>query len=486
MKKIVIYVSCLLFALSCSNYEEQTETFNGEVKNDIPSLRSAGDGGYDALGYGYDVSGAYLDSKSVKDTVIDINRLATDYPDRVDYNASTYGYYKYIYGYNAEDYLSELTKEVPDKFKADFALVKDLKLFSGTFLNDDNFKSVVSHSSLYMFASCEVVKNVKRIYINADVNLLKNYLTPSFVQALNTKSADEIIQMYGTHVLTDFTIGGRYNFMFRSMANTSMTNTAKREAVKEGANYSFMKMGILPDPAYVLGGATQEMINRYNNDNKYKGLYIVSYGGDGENSFYNLETESPPTLNTLSWEQSVNKNNAALTEINWDKAIPIWEFASNPTQSEALKAAAINHVENNMIHCVELLPLIEWLNTAGISYYFFAGAADSPYFPNLMTQLYLPNNGYYYFSNKIAGYMLRNQEEGSKPLYLFVNNAPNSLRKFLYTTNRDIQTDYLYIGFLGYVYTEQKPETSYPFPNEYHPNDTRNIEGETFYIYTPN
>jgi len=287
-----------------------------------------------------------------------------------------------------------------------------------------------------MFASCDVSISIKRLYLstNTDVNLLKDYLSPSFAQDLNTKSAEEIIETYGTHVLTDFTIGGRYNFMFRSMVNTSMTNATKKEVVKAGANSAFMKIiGIVPD-----ANVSQETINRYKDDNKSEGLNIVWYGGNGGFRSYNPET-GYTTVDIMAWAKTVNKNNAALTEINWDKAIPIWEFALNPTQSEALKAAAISQ--------------------------YSLGA-------------------YYPVSSHLAGYMLRYQEEGTKPLYVFQKKAPyNQSEKFLYTTDRNIQTDYLYLGFLGYVYTEQIPGTSQPIPMQNYP---LNFEGESFYVYTPN
>jgi len=478
MKKIVIYVSCLLLVVSCSNYEEPLKNVIVEDQgNDIPTLRMAGDGDNDVLGFGYDVAGTYLDPISVKNAVIDISRLKNDYPDKVYYNASTSIYNRYTYGYSAEDYLSEKTKEVSTNAKVGFDT-----LFSGTFSNNNNFNSKLSLSSLYLYASCDVVKNVKRIYTIADINLLKNYLSPSFAQALNTKSADEIINMYGTHVLADFTIGGRYNFIFRSAANTSLTNTTKKDVVKAGANFTFLKIGVGGDT-----NVSQTTINQYQNDNKSKELFIKCYGGETTGiSYSNLET-GYPTINPSTWEASVNKNNAALTEINWDKTIPIWEFALNPTQREALRVAAINHVKNNMIHSYDLLPMIEWVTTGPTNFYFLAGGTDSPYFPNLVKQY--PTSYFYNVSNNIAGYMLRNQEDGSKPLYLFISDITSStVKRFLYTTNRNIQTNYLYLGFLGYVYTEQKPGTSYPFPNKFHPANavSNQIGGETFYIYTPN
>ena len=478
MKKIVIYVSCLLLVVSCSNYEEPLKNVIVEDQgNDIPTLRMARDGDKDVLGFGYDVSGAYLGSESVKEPVIDIYRFANDYPYYILYDGSGDQISSYTYGYNAEDYLFEMTNAVSANVKADFSPL-GIKLFSGTFSNDNNFESVVSHSAQYMFASCDITQLLKRIYLSGmvDVNLLKGYLSPSFIQALNTKSADEIIQLFGTHVLTDFTIGGRCSFIFRSMANTSMTNVTKKDVVKAGANFSFLKIGINADASI-----NQQTINNYKDNNQSKTLYVEYHGGIGTGITYNLET-GYPTINPGAWAQTLNINNAVLTKIDWNKVIPIWEFALNPNQREALRVAAINHVKNNMIHSYELLPMIVYQYQNGTAFIFYGGDKNSPYFSPLST------NNNYYSTSTIAGYILRNQEEGTLPLYLFQNMVPYpQTQRFLYTTNRNIQTNYKYIGFLGYVYTEQKqgtlPGTTKTSAYQSYP---LYFDGDPFYMYVPN
>ncbi|MDR0661052.1 MAG: hypothetical protein LBG19_09690 [Prevotellaceae bacterium] len=90
MKKIV-YSIAVLSIFSCS--KELDVVLNDDVSANDGSLmrQMAGDGEYDVLGFGYDITDSYLSPLAVKDRVVDIVNLAAQNPSHVYYNASVTG-----------------------------------------------------------------------------------------------------------------------------------------------------------------------------------------------------------------------------------------------------------------------------------------------------------------------------------------------------------------------------------------------------------
>jgi hypothetical protein len=133
---------------------------------------------------------------------------------------------------DAFDYLKERNNEVSVSTKASYGFGEgqndtNLFMFGGGLGVDYSSATQYAYSSRYSYASCDTIKNKKRIYVSADVAFLRNYLNPVFVSDLNTLPAKDIIKKYGTHVLTDITIGGRLNLVYESEI-TSTTDYAKK------------------------------------------------------------------------------------------------------------------------------------------------------------------------------------------------------------------------------------------------------------------
>lgn len=58
-----------IFAISCTNtFDEQFV----QEDQQMPTTKSMGDGQYQVLGYGYDITGEYLARQSIKNEVLDI------------------------------------------------------------------------------------------------------------------------------------------------------------------------------------------------------------------------------------------------------------------------------------------------------------------------------------------------------------------------------------------------------------------------------
>ena len=69
MKKFYFLLGVLFISYSCSEFEELP---NDQYPLPDAITRLAGDGKYDLLGFGYDVTGEYLHPRSVRSPVLDI------------------------------------------------------------------------------------------------------------------------------------------------------------------------------------------------------------------------------------------------------------------------------------------------------------------------------------------------------------------------------------------------------------------------------
>ena len=160
MKLFVLFLLSCGFLFSCSNNEEILEVCNSEL-----STRSAGDGEYDVLGMGYDVTGEYLHPLSVRNPVLDVQKYKQDRGGRLVIGTPSFGYDKMSSGYSSADYLKKITEESKVKINLHFGTPKDtMACFNQTITN--TFKSNYSHSSIYSFASLDAVRNQKYIRIN--------------------------------------------------------------------------------------------------------------------------------------------------------------------------------------------------------------------------------------------------------------------------------------------------------------------------------
>lgn len=410
--------------ISCSNNEEIFEICNSEL-----SPRSAGDEEYDVLGMGYDVTGEYLHPLSVKNPVLNIKKYKQDHEGRLITGTPSFGYDKMVSGYNSTDYVKKITEESKVKVNMQFGNAKDtMACFSQSITN--TFKSEYSRSTKYSFASLDAIRNVKYIRINDEISDVSQYLSDEFTEDLKRLSADRIVERYGTHVLTDFIIGGRYKLIFRSVIAKQMDSSTKRKAVESSFGLSLKKIGFNVNIENTT--QTEESLAI---ENQAKELYVLFYGGSGTNLKYDLEKGMPTGIDIQGWENSVKLNNANLTSINWEETYPIYEFIQNPIMKQEVKAAVERYIEKQQLKILELLPLysyksgtIGWDTTTGYWEW------ENEYFPKK--------------THYAEGFILKNQVEGTVPLYNYW--FPN----FIYLTTTQDLNSYVWKSILGYVYTK--------------------------------
>ena len=245
MRKInLCYFLFVGVLVSCTNTYDVCEMQRNETED--MSSRMAGDGVYDVLGFGYDITEDYLGENSTRLQVIDVKALIRDNGDRF-YNPfiGTIDQ-KIVAGEDAQSFLQNVITD--SNFKGSVAAMdikKDAEgFFSGTLSAGFKSASKYSYSSKYSFAKAEVTKKQRKYFVDADVELLFSYLSSNFVSDLGKYSADQIVAKDGTHVLTNITVGGSYIAYYKSAIIEENTGTEKKQTVSAGAKYNMSKVGL--------------------------------------------------------------------------------------------------------------------------------------------------------------------------------------------------------------------------------------------------
>lgn len=431
MKNVCLILGVLSVLYSCSNVEELPDVH--PLSSGV-TTRFAGDGEYDVLGFGYDVTGEYLHPLSVKSPILDIGKYEQDHKDRLIHGTSSFGFDKMYYGYSSSDYVKDITTETKATYTMNYGNEKDTSFFSADIKNNSYLKTEYSYSDKYSFASLDAVRNRKHIYINDEVSVLSQYLSDAFKNDLNRLSPDRIIERYGTHVLTDFLIGGRYKLMFRSVITKSRDASTKRETVHSGFKVSLGKMGF----GYNL--EQSETVNEsLAKENQSKELFVLFYGGNGPSLKYNLENGMPTSVDIQSWENLVSLENACLTEIIWKETYPIYSFISDPIKKQEIKDAVDRHIKLSQLNVMELLPLYSYYHKVNADHCVTTN-------PNIIEDY----DGWEFL--RIEGYILHKQLSGAVPLYEYYYEIG---RDHYITTLSDIQIKYPAYekkALLGYVY----------------------------------
>lgn len=318
-------------------------------------------------------------------------------------------------------------------------------LLSGNIKDNSYLKTEYSYSDKYSFASLDAIRNLKYIRINDEVTRLTHYLSDEFKEDLNRLSADRLIERYGTHVLTDFVIGGRYKLMFRSVITKTRDASIKKETVNSGFKSSLGKMGFEYNLDY--DKTIDESLVK---ENQCKELYVLFYGGSGTNLKYDLEKGMPTSVDIQGWEKSVSLGNACLNEIIWKETYPIYSFISDPQKREEIKTAVKRYIKSAQLNVLEVLPLKTYFH------------ADTGKGTNHDTTTYPydddnRDNGWVF--SRLEGFVLKKQVSGTIPLYQYYSDTGFNHCTTTMPNMHLIYSGWVMNGLLGYVYEHSTMDT---------------------------
>lgn len=269
------------------------------------------------LGRGYDVFGKYAHVDSLKQAVLDIEKLIRD--QKVEAIRYDEGYDSSITARSIRSYSSQMSSELEASGK--------YLCFGGSV--KVNFDSSRTEQLDNYFSTYSWIVKKYGVYVDGTINL-KNYLLPSAKQMINDEnvSAKTVFSNFGHYVLVDSITGGRvdYSITASSRASTSFENF--KIATKADFNAVVLKASG--------SGSYQNIQNRSEyEDSKLENAH--SYGGGfaiNTGSFKN----DPDVLS--KWERTLEEH-GTLVEFGNTTAkalVPIWELCSNPARAAYLKA----------------------------------------------------------------------------------------------------------------------------------------------------
>lgn len=424
MKKLLQFLSWMTIIVSgCS--DENTIDFSLMSPTQNVITRAGGDGLYDVLGMSYDATTTYLSDIAVRLPVIDCSKIDKNRIIISTASGSNSGYY---YGANSEDYVKDIIRKTQISLGANSDSIKSC-LFGGTLSNNKHLTSKFSYSSQYSFASHDEVFRIKYLRLNADITLLKQCLFQTFLEDLNNYQPDQFVEAYGTHVLCDVSIGGRLNMIYRSLIYTETSSTAKTRIVKSGFNATIPK--ILSFNTSSDSEVTITETDTKKNENW--SLFVQSHGGRAINNIY-TPAGGVPAIDLGTWQGSITEQNAALVDVAWEKAIPIYELISDLNKREKIKEAIVRYIQKKKMNILPIAPVFTSFN--GRDHYY--------------TTVYMPTYGGGGWKNEGAFFSIFTEKiSETVPLYQYYGN-----RDHYYTTvyNANGIGGRKYECIIGYVY----------------------------------
>ena len=444
-KKYKLKIICLLcaFAAAFSSCKKNELAEEDGLTGNHENLAIAADGKWDLLGHGYDVTGELFARESASDvSIIDIDRFNSDYPGRIVTPTDSKGDYEVYYGANAYDYVNEINKKktfgITSTGGSSQPEPKDNKLYAtANFSKTNEDNHTYTYSSKNSYATYESWFRIKTIDFTGDatVDLLKNYLTPLFIANLSNYSPEQLVERYGTHVLLGIDIGGRLKYDYKGAIIKESNYDRKVRAVKAGFSIGIAKLFSV-DLSTDVSKEEKTTISNETTDKLFRGVF---YGGDNSGASFSGDAlgNTSTNINLISWQQSININNASLININ--KSVPIYDFITDPVKKHQVKDAVDKYISDRQIEI------------AKEEVYAYYSRVDQRHAYTLDAQM---QRKYPSFSLKeISFKAYSGPHNGAIPIYQFYNSGGND--RVLTTKLNPGWAWYNYDGILFYAYDTQ-------------------------------
>lgn len=287
-----------------------------------------GTANFNFLGYGYNITGKYADSSSVRAQVINISAYAAANPDRVDVGRSTSGGFNTLFAKNAEDYSS--------KISTNLEATNGMKLFKNTITTA--FPNQDAISDKYVYAQYEygiTWKTIKTYLYDAEV---KNYLTPEFSNDVQNLTPENLVKKYGTHVLAQITLGEKFDVYFQAKSS----DNDKLHSSIVGFTYTLKQaFGLMSGYLDLLKPADVNAIS------EPKLVYEV-IGGD-PSKVTKTVTDKGTFVRFNDWVATCTEDKALFKDILPQGLTPLYDLIADPAKKAEVKSYITSYMEQNQV-----------------------------------------------------------------------------------------------------------------------------------------
>lgn len=338
-KQLFIFFSATILAIvsSCTSADEDIiaeknieniENLESQDHITIPITDSIKKfGAYNALGYGYNVTGEFADANSTALKIIDTDKFKIENPSRISDETVLSQEQKDEYGKDATSFSEMISKKV-EATKLLQVYGKTIP-FASAKLNNQTF------DKSYIYGSYNMIIKLKRFRYNATAELLSNYLTSNFLNDIEEKTPEQIVQNYGTHVSVDIYTGAKVDMIFQAKT----TNHDRERAARIGVR------------TYLNDVNNNEIDAIEAAKNYEKKLYYKTRGGDQSKAkagIFNLDKKTP-TINFIHWQSTVTKENSVLVDFGDSGLVIIYDLVKDPVKKAKLKFYIDNYLIQNQV-----------------------------------------------------------------------------------------------------------------------------------------
>ncbi len=320
MKKNVLYIVAVIAItmVGCKKQEPNSDDEKIVVEDT-----------YKFLGRGYDATAHYAMEADVKAPVLSQTLLdEAGYVDKVQTPLVMISYN--TFGKNLKEY--------EDKVSQTLKIGGEGWGFKGS-LSDSFTDDAISteENSFYTSRYSKEMKSYK-ILSNATTDKLVSCLNSTFKNDISSGkyTAEQIVDMYGTHVIAGFSMGGRLEFCISAMNETNLDeHTFKMMA----------DLGYKNTVGEISGSDEFEKYKKFKTESKnFTEKFYCRGGKSSEIKFEGDESAKKASYN--EWDASLDdENNQVLVEFAKDRGlIPLYEFISDATLSAQVKEVVQNRL----------------------------------------------------------------------------------------------------------------------------------------------
>lgn len=333
MKKLLITNLLVLILLVFTNCEKDEST-------DPNIIKPGTEEGYIAksvIGRGYDISEEFANTEKIKEAVLDFTKLTNGNKIVIDRNIA-----------KTETKSNEGTTIQEYQYSFDYARSSTIS-FKGLFSAEagQNFSYARAKSTGYSYATISSYTYKYGIYIDGRLtpSSLSDFANEQFLEDAESKTVEELISSYGTHVIVAGKWGAsfQYNMSARRIQESnevSISAYAKAEATIKGISIAGSQSGEFDYSTYFDQSTIQESTKAIGGNSEYTSGILA------------METAEARDLAYSTWLESIDEN-PAFCDYYEKGLVPIYEFIEDETLKNKIKDGIQSYLDDKEIETIE-------------------------------------------------------------------------------------------------------------------------------------